>query len=136
MRLRCRTAQPVVPVQLKGWQLVFRGVADIIHTGDDTYVNGALYTFTKSDELALDRYEGFNKADQTNGLYRKVYLRMLLNGQKCRIMFYVMNRDRISPPSAGYYHTIEQGYRDWHLNVDTLIAARSSSIKDSYYASR
>jgi hypothetical protein len=127
MTARCRGARPITAVELTGWRLVFRGVADIVESPGDV-VNGAIYKITRTDELALDRYEGYNKQSPKNGMYSKRYLNVILAGEKCRLMFYTMNSRALYAPSAGYYNTIVLGYKDWRLPTGTLLAAVQETV--------
>lgn len=120
---RCPTAQPVSRLTLPDWQLEFRGVADIVPCPGAEVV-GALYSICSADELALDRYEGFRRQSPDAGMYRKVFLPIQdKRGRKRTMMFYVMNRAGLWPPSEGYLETIRQGYADWGLPIGTLTAA-------------
>lgn len=120
---RCPTAQPVSRLTLPDWQLEFRGVADIVPC-PGTEVVGALYSICPADELALDRYEGFRRQSPDAGMYRKVFRPIQdKRGLKHTMMFYVMNRVGLWPPSEGYLETIRQGYADWGLPPATLEAA-------------
>ncbi len=114
---RCPSAIPVKPVALKGWKLVFRGVADIIKTNDpNDILNAAIWQITEKCERSLDSFEGYPI------LYRKSYIETdedsFFEGN--RIMFYTMNDSDISSPSTFYYQTIKEGYAAWNLDVACL----------------
>lgn len=108
---RCPHAKLVGTMALTDWKLVFRGVADIV-PAEGSEVFGALYTITNWCEEALDRYEGFPD------LYGKRFI-ALPDGR--RIMFYVMNSERLAAPSQFYFGTIWQGYQDVGLDPKHLI---------------
>lgn len=109
MASRAPTAQPLGAGYLKGWELVFRRVADIRKSDSDSILPVGFWAITDEDELALDRYEG----------YPRVYSKININGA----MTYVMNSDEIAPPSPTYYATIREGYEDFGLDTDSLVSA-------------
>lgn len=115
---RCPGAKRLGKLIVPDYRLVFRGVADI-EPYFGAKVPGAVYTITPACERALDRYEGFPF------LYRKSFLTVSVqreNGERdvLPLMFYQMNRDKISMPSDGYAGTIRQGYSDWKLDPQFL----------------
>lgn len=115
MARRCPRATPIRAFALKDWQLVFRGVADIVQKSG-AVVWGGVWDITDECERALDRYEGLS-----SGLYRKVHgkLAQPIAGQT-EMMFYVMNSEGIFPPSEDYLDAIREGYRDFDLKPKTL----------------
>lgn len=120
MALRCPTAEPVRPLVLRNWRLVFRGVADIEpHPGSSVY--GALWRILPQDEDALDRYEGL-----AMGLYRKVDFRVLATGQMA--FMYLMNSVGYEEPGQRYYDIIEQGFRDFDHDLLPLKQAREHAL--------
>lgn len=127
MQRRCPDSRPVSRLTLHGFKLVFRGVADIVPTGDPAdVVEGAVYSISARDEQALDRYEGFRRDAPQDGLYRKEFFPVLLNAESTepvQVMYYVMNRGTIAPPGARYYETIEEGFEAWGIPLGTLEAA-------------
>lgn len=112
MSWRCPDARPVRRAYLDDWELTFSGVASI-RPAQGCRVPGALWEITPSCEQSLDRFEGWPT------LYRKRWVH--INGQQA--MVYVMNYDDPEPPAGSYLETIEQGYRDWHLNRNELSQA-------------
>ena len=126
MRLRCPGSTAIGLFSLEGYQLVFRRVADVAPAEGQTAF-GALYTITKSDELTLDRYEGFRQSAPDRGKYRKVVLELTVAGLPASVMFYVMNSTSISPPDPHYYSVIHEGYLDWQIDVASLEEARRRS---------
>jgi len=110
MAYRCPNAEPIKTAKLKDWQLVFRGVADVIPCNGDV-VTGVLWRITERCEKSLDRFEGFPT------LYVKRYVKVSIDGQQYRVMFYVMrSRSYTSLPSACYLNTILEGYD--HFQID------------------
>ena len=111
MAKRCPMAKPVGSYKLKGWKLVFRGVADIEPTvSKDIYLPIGIWKITKKCEDALDRYEGFPR----------LYGKKTFNIKGKNMMTYVMNNDGYMPPSTDYFNTIFEGYRDFGLDSALL----------------
>lgn len=109
MAYRCPKARPVTRGYLEDWELIFSGVASI-RPAIGRRVPGALWEITADCERSLDRFEGWPT------LYRKQWVQV--NGQ--RAMAYVMTYDDPRLPAGNYLATIQQGYRDWHLNSGEL----------------
>jgi len=128
MSRRCPNADPVGGFVLQDWKLVFRGVADIVPEAGQS-VHGGLWRITPECEAYLDRYEGYR--EDGNGMYEKKHLMIdgLPDGETT-VMFYVMNSIGIYPPSSGYFAGIKDGYRDFDLPVQPLIAALEASYDD------
>jgi gamma-glutamylcyclotransferase (GGCT)/AIG2-like uncharacterized protein YtfP len=116
MRARCPAAEPVNSFFLRDWRLAFSGVATVLPAAGET-VPGALWRITDACETSLDHFEAYPD------LYRKHYVQQ--DGHD--IMFYVMNTDHLAPPGLGYLETIADGYADWKLPVDPLVAAVEES---------
>ena len=91
MKKRCKKSVYIGCYSLKGYELVFRnyyfggGVADI-QKKKNSYVLGAIYKITKSDEKKLDEYEDYPET------YIKKYFKLF--GKK--VMFYYMPKKTIS----------------------------------------
>ena len=122
MAMRCPDAEPVFPVMLENKKLVFRsnckghGVATV-EPEKGSRVPAMVWSISDTDEKALDKYEGFPF------LYRKegVWLSIADGSVSTQAMMYVMNPGHEeTTPSDAYYKTIEQGYRDFGLDVRTL----------------
>jgi len=130
MKVRCPKAKVVGTFTLNDARLVFRGVADVIADSTSKCVGG-IWKITKDCELALDRYEGFNPANQAGGMYRKVYLQLAkpIAGET-ELMLYVMNSEGIMPPSQYYLDAIRQGYKDFGIDPAQLKAAVERSHDD------
>ena len=97
MSQRCPTAKAVGSAMIYGYELVFRGVADIAKSKDSNmYIPVGIWEIEPADELSLDQYEGC-RADGT-GLYRKIKV--------AGIMTYTMNTDVIAMPTTRYFNTI------------------------------
>jgi gamma-glutamylcyclotransferase (GGCT)/AIG2-like uncharacterized protein YtfP len=115
--VRCPGAKAFGRVVLPNYRLYFRGVADIGPSpGDEVW--GGIYKITPACERALDRYEGFPH------LYRKesFYVEVKRGADKdfLEVMYYTMNTGLIEAPGRYYYSVIEQGYKDWGLDLSHL----------------
>ncbi len=129
MAWRCPLARPVGRLTLTDWALEFRGVATIVPCPGKS-VDGAVYAVTPADERALDLYEGYRRSAPQSGLYRREYLSAVDRaGELHPLMFYVMNREKVSAPSGGYLATIRQGFQDWGLSPRSLEEAVIASYE-------
>ena len=116
MGYRCPQAINLGKLILPDYRLVFRGVADIERYKSGSSVEGVLWEITEDWERALDIFEGFPH------LYRKELFtaQNKSNGEVMDIMYYKMNSNDLSKPTAGYYSTIYQGYKDNGLDIKFL----------------
>ena len=127
MSLRCPNARILGQMTLKGYQLAFKGVADI-EPVEGAKVVGGLFKITASDEVLLDRYEG----------YPSLYIKKYIKSKKYkRVMFYQMNethrRNLYALPNRSYFETILQGYDDFGIETELLLDAldyTTVSLKD------
>jgi hypothetical protein len=116
MAYRCPTAKPVGAAMIYGWELCFRGVADIIKSDDPQMVLPVgIWEISPADEYALDEYEGYRPDKPRKGLYDKIKV--------AGIMTYQMTRRDIAKPGQAYFKTILQGYRDFGLDTNYLYDA-------------
>jgi gamma-glutamylcyclotransferase (GGCT)/AIG2-like uncharacterized protein YtfP len=121
MMSRCPYAIPVARVKLHGYQLTFNRVADIVEE-EQAITCGAIYTVSSEDIKKLDRYEGYPR------LYNKMPVTVEDNlGNIYQAFAYVLTIKGLNEPSDGYYHIIEQGYRDWGLPQKPLREALKRS---------
>ena len=113
MKRRCADSVFIKKFILENHLLTFRSpykVADI-NEKKGSFVPGALYEISKSDEKKLDRYEDYPI------LYKKKYFK--INNMK--IMTYFMNSNSsFKYPSTKYLNTIIQGYKDCNLDKNYL----------------
>lgn len=110
MMYRCPQAEKLGRLRLRDWQLVFRGVADIVPM-PGAICWGGVWRITPACERALDRYEGVD-----GGMYRKEYLPIKRTPHgETDMLIYVMNSTGVYPPSERYLQTIIEGYRDFGL---------------------
>ncbi len=123
MKYRCPNAVPVVKFSMPNYKLVFKGVADIVPSTNDS-VEGVLWDITDKCEQALDIFEGYPH------LYRKEYFTIQMGGKladdfgdNTDVMFYSMNRTEYGEPSQGYFNCILDGYIANKLDTDFLYDA-------------
>jgi len=104
-----------------GWELVFRGVADIVKSNDpNMLLPVGIWEIEPGDEYELDLYEGYRKNGK--GLYDKIKV--------CGIMTYQMTRREVAGPASGYFNTILQGYHDFGLDTSYLYDAAGWSAHE------
>lgn len=134
MKRRCPTAKLLGRTTLNNCRLRFRGHKDFavatVEPHPDYYVPVLVWELKPSDEAALDAYEGYPH------LYRKEYVKVVVNEHEYKVMLYVMNTDKTngrigcqhySRPSFGYYQTIEDGYLAAGFDLSILKAALAAS---------
>lgn len=120
MAQRCPDARFIGKKTIKGFKLVFRGVADIDYTGNsDDKVEGALWAITPKCEKALDSLEGF-PTFYTKGYFKDRMYKYPYNS----IMYYIMTKrskqSDYSYPSEFYKDCLEEGYKYSSLNLGQL----------------
>jgi gamma-glutamylcyclotransferase (GGCT)/AIG2-like uncharacterized protein YtfP len=114
MRTRCPDARAEAPARLRGWRLIFRGVADI-EPAEGCSVYGALWWLSPRDVRSLDAYEGA----PTHYLQRT--LEVETDAGLRQAMTYIMASEAYHGlPSAWYLERIEEGFRDWSLPIGEL----------------
>ena len=122
MAKRCPTAKLIGAAVLRNYRLTFRGthaaaVANI-EPAKSRGVTVLVWDITPADEAALDLYEGFPH------LYEKQQVKIRLDGMLVSCMAYVMRGDRpLGKPSAFYYSTLLEGYREAGFDPNILKAA-------------
>lgn len=119
MRQRCPGARPIGKFMLTKAKLIFRGVADVEYSPNDSVPCG-LWVIDKSHEAALDRYEGVG----AGSYYKEESIVLRYQGKPHNALIYLMNSDGIYPPSEYYLETVRQGYKDFGLDetfLDTAI---------------
>ena len=114
MEKRCPGATVVGTCEVRGYELLFRGVATI-EPKEDASVPVLLWKISPRNEKALDRYEGWPH------LYRKENLEVEIEGKNVSAMVYVMNDGRqAAMPSGFYYDVIAEGYRTAGMDEGVL----------------
>ncbi len=120
MKRRCKDSIFLRKLKLKGYCLNFRSkyrAADI-EKKNNSFVHGALFEISKSDEKKLDVYEDFPV------LYKKMYFKF--NNKK--VMTYIMNKKtQFRYPTERYLNVIKQGYKDCKLDNKFLTKALRSN---------
>ena len=133
MSYRCPDSEIVGTGKIMDYKLVFRLHADIEPATTDagSYVPVLIWRISKDDEKRLDRYEGVK-----GGYYHQENVSVVMddetdtegsdgtnaggNGKELVAMVYIMNtQDKVSPPDAGYYQIIDEGYE--HFGFDKKI---------------
>ena len=132
MEHRCPGALVVGTSEVKGYELLFRGVATI-EPKEGASVPVLLWKISPENEKALDRYEGWPR------LYRKEDLEVELEGKTVSAMVYVMNDGRqAAMPSDYYYNVIAEGYRTAGMDEAVLEQAleRTKEVQEQEQSSR
>ena len=116
MKRRCKDSIFLKKYELKGYRLNFRSkyrAADI-EKKRKSFVQGALFEISKSDEKKLDVYEDFPI------LYTKIYFKYYNK----KVMTYIMNKKtKFRYPTEKYLNVVKQGYKDCKLDKKYLIKA-------------
>lgn len=123
MEIRCPAATVKGPGKIKGYELLFRGVATVEPKAGGS-VPVLLWNITPRDEAVLDRYEGWPH------LYRKEMMDVEMEGGTVSAMVYVMNDGRLlSLPSEYYYSVIEDGYKTSGFDTAVLEQALGRTLE-------
>ena len=113
MKRRCKDSFYVKKINLKNFRLTFRSkyrAADIEYK-KNSFVPGALFEISKSDEKKLDVYEDYPT------LYKKYYFTFY--GKK--VMTYTMTRKTLfAYPTERYLNVVKKGYKDCNLDNHIL----------------
>lgn len=128
MMERCPTAKILGSAILKSYRLLFRGenagAVATIEKQDGGILPVVIWEITPSDEIALDRYEGFPF------LYRKEYIKLKFGGKQIEALVYILNDGRpLGLPSRYYYEIIKKGYETVKLDIKILNSAVQVSSK-------
>ncbi len=132
MEHRCPGASVVGTSEVKGYELLFRGVATI-EPKEGASVPVLLWKISPENEKALDRYEGWPR------LYRKEDMEVELEGKTVSAMVYVMNDGRqAAMPSDYYYNVIAEGYQTAGMDEAVLEQAleRTKEVQEQEQSSR
>ena len=129
MAYRCPTAEVVGTSELKGYELLFRGAhrgaVATVEPKEGSAVPVLLWKIRKSDEEALDSYEGYPR------LYGKQMLQVELDGKEVSAMGYIMTPGHaLGVPSEGYADIIWEGYEQCGLDIKPL----ADAINNAYTA--
>jgi gamma-glutamylcyclotransferase (GGCT)/AIG2-like uncharacterized protein YtfP len=119
MKRRCKDSIFIKKINLKNFKLTFRSkhrAADI-EVKKNSFVPGALFEISKSDEKKLDAYEDYPN------LYKKYYFEYY--GKK--VMTYTMTKKTIFTfPTERYLNIVKCGYKDCKLDKKYLKIALSN----------
>lgn len=123
MKVRCPGAVIVGQGELKDWRLLFRGSKTgaylTIMPEKGMYVPVAIWSVTKQDELALDRYEGYPTF---------YYKKMLTLNTGVPAFAYIMHEDRpMGIPSVHYMDVCKAGYDAFEFDKKILDEAYNFS---------
>ena len=128
MAYRCPDAQVVGPVELEGYELLFRrgGFATIAPKEGET-VTGLLWSITQKCERSLDRYEGYPRFYDK----RMVTVRDS-EGRSLSVMAYIMDERFREPmlPTDSYYNGILEGYRQNDMPTEPLKRAWEHCVQE------
>lgn len=114
MAFRCPSAEVFGKGVIKGYKLVFNGVASI-EPCEGGEVPVGVWVIDDICEKSLDRYEGYPR------LYRKEVIDVYMyDGSKINGMVYIMNHGKRSLPSKAYYDIIAKGYEEIGLDKKFL----------------
>ncbi len=114
MQKRCPNSYPIGSIYLDGWELVFKGVADLEKKSGSLTLMG-IYEITKSCEKLLDIYEEYPL------VYRKTKIKKKIEGSVREIMFYKMNKKyEYAAPTIKYFKVIEEGFKHWNGSIKIL----------------
>ena len=138
MKRRCPDAEIVGKAELKGYYLYFcgghLGAVATVEPKEGSTVPVLIWSISKKDEVALDRYEGFPRFYVKKNLQVNV---TSLNGEdlgEVSAMVYIMTREavemrKINPaPSNYYYSVLDAGYDDFGFDKKILRKALFESF--------
>lgn len=128
MKRRCPTATILATADLKGWELLFKGSLTgsylTIENNERGSVPVAIWEVNLTDELALDRYEGYPNFYYKQNI--KLTCKGIRTGKRRTItaFAYIMHEDRpIGIPSEFYLRTCLGGYEVFGFDKRVLINA-------------
>ena len=128
MRMRCPDARIIGTSEIENYQLLFKGSLTgaylTIEHKEGARVPVAIWSVTKEDEKALDRYEGYPN------FYYKKGITLDIKGIKTGkvrtkdAFVYIMHEERrIGIPSDYYVYTCLEGYKDFGFDKKFLFDA-------------
>ena len=117
MARRCPTAVSLGAAVLPGFRFEFKSFATVSPDVEQD-VHGVLWEIQPSDEVSLDRLEGYPI------YYNKRMVDILIDGKTATAMTYFMYPDEVlNLPSASYLTMLKEGYRDHGIAFDQLYKA-------------
>ena len=134
MRLRCPFAAALGTAELEGWELLFKGSKTgsylTIEECEGGKVPIVVWAVTETDEVALDRYEGFPS------FYYKREMRIRYKGLRTgkyrtvNAFVYIMHEDRtIGIPTDSYMETCLRGYVAFGFDDNILLDAYDKCVE-------
>lgn len=135
MQMRCPHSRIIGTSVIEDYELLFKGSKTgsylTIEPKIGCSVPVAVWDVPESDELALDRYEGYP------GFYYKAEMTLPVEGirtGKIRIrdtFVYIMREDRqLGAPSDLYMRTCLEGYRSFGFDAEILYIALENSRRN------
>ena len=113
MKRRCKDSIFFKKINLKNFKLTFRSkyrAADI-EPKKNSFVPGAIFRISKSDEKKLDIYEDYPI------LYKKYYFTYY----RKKVMTYIMTKKTsFTFPTERYLNIVKRGYKDCNLDESYL----------------
>ena len=136
MALRCPTAKAIGTAAIKDYELLFTGSKPGAYLTIEPTAGAeapvAAWSVEPSDELNLDRYEGFPT------FYYKTELELpvrYFSGKTVlrKAFVYIMHEERpLGLPSGSYVRTCLDGYRNFGFYESVLLAALDNSRRGCY----
>ena len=120
MKERCPDSKPVSIVTLHNYKLVFvgwsrqwRGGVASIRSFREEKILGAIYEVSERDLRRLDKYEGYPEA------YTRINVKVTSGfGDQIEAVTYIKaGQSEETQPSREYLSAIQQGYRDWGIDL-------------------
>ncbi|MBQ8303311.1 MAG: gamma-glutamylcyclotransferase [Clostridia bacterium] len=125
MAYRCPGASYYATGVIKDYELQFKGYPNNSHATIEKVCGASVpvvvWNITETDEKYLDIYEGYPT------YYQKEMVSVTLDdGSVVEAMVYVMDKSQsFGMPDKIYLRTIDQGYKDFGLDLDVLYSAVS-----------
>lgn len=128
MKIRCPNAKIIGTSVIEGSQLLFKGSRTgyylTVEPKENCRVPIAVWEVTQSDELSLDRYEGFPSFYYKKDMVLPVKVIKTGKVRSRKVFLYVMHENRpIGKPSSLYLRTCFEGYRNFGFDNKPLINA-------------
>lgn len=135
MKFRCPSARIIGTAKIDGYRLLFKGSKTgsylTIEKAEGRSVPVGVWEVSETDELALDRYEGFPT------FYYKKELLLPIEGIRShqirnrRCFVYIMHEDRpLGLPSGYYMGVCADGYYDFGFDRSELLRAYYESKEE------
>lgn len=133
MKTRCPNAKILGTAKLKDWELLFKGSKSGSYLAIEKKENGivpvVIWEVDKTDEKALDRYEGYPTFYYKKDI--KLQYKGIRTGKRRTIdaFAYIMHEDRpIGVPSNYYMKTCLDGYDTFYFDKQILLNAYKNSM--------